>query len=82
MNKPEGAAESRAANPSGKAEELLRVAAQSQRIVTEFLTRRGAEGHLGTGDPMNIGKAFFEMTTKLLADPSKMAGAQMSLWQS
>ncbi|MSO74482.1 MAG: class I poly(R)-hydroxyalkanoic acid synthase [Alphaproteobacteria bacterium] len=82
MNKPEGTAESRAANPSTKAEELLRVAAQSQRIVTEFLTRRGAEGHLGTGDPMNIGKAFFEMTTKLLADPSKMAGAQISLWQS
>ena len=82
MKQPEGTAETGPVNPAAAAEELMRVASQSQRIVTDFLTRQAAEVHLGTGDPLNVSKAFFEMTTKMLADPSKLVEAHASLWQS
>ena len=82
MKQPDRGADTGQANPTAAAEEFMRVAAQSQRIVSEFLSRQAAEGHLGTADPMNVGKAFFEMTTKMLADPAKLVEAQISLWQS
>lgn len=60
---------------------MANIAERSQRIVTEFLSRQGAEGALGMGDPLNIGSAFIEMTTKMMTDPAKMMEAQMTLWQ-
>jgi hypothetical protein len=32
-------------------------------------------------DPMNIGGAFMEMTTRLMPDPAKLTTAQMALWK-
>ena len=32
-------------------------------------------------DPYNIGGAFIEMTTRMMADPAKMMRANMALWQ-
>ncbi len=61
---------------------LARIAEQSQRLVTEFLTRQGAargEG-IGMGDPLNIGSAFLEMAARMMADPARLVQAQMSLW--
>ncbi len=34
----------------------------------------------GMADPLNIGTAFFEMTTRMMADPTKLVQAQLSLW--
>ncbi|NBB83287.1 MAG: class I poly(R)-hydroxyalkanoic acid synthase, partial [Alphaproteobacteria bacterium] len=31
-------------------------------------------------DPLNIGGAFFEMTSRMMADPARVMQAQMSLW--
>ena len=31
-------------------------------------------------DPMAVGAAFFDMTAKLMADPSRLVQAQLSLW--
>ncbi|CAK0760085.1 Poly(3-hydroxyalkanoate) polymerase subunit PhaC [Azospirillaceae bacterium] len=60
---------------------MARIAEQSQRLVTEFLTRQAAEGMRGgSPDPLNIGNAFLEMTTRMMADPAKLMQAQMSLW--
>ena len=33
------------------------------------------------GDPAEIGQAFFELTTKLMADPRPVARAQIELWE-
>jgi polyhydroxyalkanoate synthase len=52
-------------------------------LVADFLTRQGGEergGGLGMADPMAIGAAFFEMTARLMSDPSRLVQAQVSLW--
>ncbi len=59
------------------------MAERSQRIVSEFLSRQSANGgRQGSNDPLHIGDAFFEMTSKLMADPAKLVEAQMGLWQN
>ena len=70
-----GATERPAAN-------MADVAERAQRLVVDFLTRHGPEiASSSTPDPLNIGNAFIEMTARLMADPVRMAQAQMSLWQ-
>jgi polyhydroxyalkanoate synthase len=56
------------------------IAERSQRLVLEFLTRQSGEG-LGMADPLNVGSAFLEMTSRMMADPTKLVQAQVSLWQ-
>ncbi|MGA9867990.1 MAG: class I poly(R)-hydroxyalkanoic acid synthase [Acetobacteraceae bacterium] len=56
------------------------IAERSQRLVTAWLQRQGAkEG--GAGDALGLGSAFFEMTTRLMANPAKMVQAQIGFWQ-
>ena len=64
------------------------IAETSQRLITEFLARQGANESGGIGenggapvDPLNIGGAFMEMTARMMADPAKMMQANMALWQ-
>ena len=78
--------------PSSNIDEFSRsmseIAETSQRLITEFLARQAANGIGATGkkgaaqaDPLNIGGAFLEMTTRMMADPAKMMRANMALWQ-
>ncbi len=61
---------------------MVDVAERAQRLVLDFLNRHGPEVTSSTNpDPLNVGNAFFEMTARLMADPVRMAQAQMSLWQ-
>ena len=59
---------------------MAEIAETSQKLVTDFLTRQAAEG-LGPSDPLNIGGAFMEMTTRMMADPAKLMEANLNLWQ-
>ncbi len=68
-------------DPAKLSQSMADIAERSQRIVTEFLTKQAAEGSIGMSDPLNIGSAFLEMTTKMMTDPGKLAQASMSLWQ-
>ena len=54
---------------------------QSQRLVQNFLERKGTEALTGLSDPMNIGAAFLELGQQMIADPSKVAATQAALWQ-
>jgi len=54
------------------------VAARSQRLVNDWLKRQAKEGI--DLDPLNIGGAFLEMTSKLLANPAQLVTAQMGYW--
>jgi len=56
------------------------IAANSARLVTQFLERAG-NGAPGLGDELGIAQAFFEAWRKLLADPLKLAEAQLRYWQ-
>ncbi|HZS84218.1 MAG TPA: class I poly(R)-hydroxyalkanoic acid synthase [Stellaceae bacterium] len=60
---------------------MAEIAERSQRLVTDFLQRQKAtENGIGMADPLNIGTAFFEMTTRMMADPARLVQAQISLW--
>ncbi|WP_237217310.1 PHA/PHB synthase family protein [Falsiroseomonas oryziterrae] len=56
------------------------VAERSQRIVTDFLKRQGTDSRPGP-DPLNIGNAFLEMTTRMMANPARLMQAQIGFWQ-
>ena len=58
------------------------VAERSQRLVADWLKRQ-AEGEKsdGAADATNIGRAFLEMTAKLMADPAALMKAQIGFWQ-
>ena len=55
------------------------IAARSQRLVAEWLKRQAADGV--PLDPLNVGSAFLEMTTRLLANPGSLVEAQLGLWR-
>src|SRR5262249_45676208 len=56
---------------------MARIAEQSQRLVADFLERQASgEGvepvSPGMSDPLNIGRAFLEMTTRMMTNPAKL----------
>lgn len=55
------------------------VAERGQRIVMDFLKRQAEALH--TPDPLNIGAAFMEMTTRLMHNPAGVIQAQIGFWQ-
>lgn len=69
------------ADPAALAANLVRIAGHSNRMVGDFLRRQAAQGWLGTGDPLAIGGAFLELTTRLMTEPQRIVAAQMSLWR-
>jgi len=60
---------------------MASVAEKSQRLIAEFMQRQSEGENAGVEDPLNIGQTFLELTQKMMADPAKMANAQMALWQ-
>ena len=58
---------------------MASIAERSQHLVGEWLKRQGRE--LPSADPLNIGGAFMEMTTRLMANPARLMQVQMGFWQ-
>ncbi len=61
-------------------EQMSDIAERSRHLVAEFLKRQAAGGGVGMADPLSIGAAFFEMTARMMSDPSRLVQAQLSLW--
>src|SRR5438132_13335724 len=61
-------------------EQMNDIAERSRHLVAEFLKRQAAGDGVGMADPLSIGAAFFEMTARMMADPSRLVQAQLSLW--
>jgi polyhydroxyalkanoate synthase subunit PhaC len=71
-------------DPAAWSQAMARIAEQSQRLVADFVQRNQFQNGQGMNsgvDPMAIGRAFIEMTTRLMSDPAKLMEAQFSLWQ-
>jgi polyhydroxyalkanoate synthase len=72
-------------DPAAWSQAMARIAEQSQRLVADFVQRNqfqnGPGANSGSMDPMAIGRAFLEMTARLMSDPAKLMEAQLSLWQ-
>ena len=58
---------------------MAEVAERGQRIVSDFLKRQSESS--SNPDPLNIGGAFMEMTTRLMANPARLVQAQIGFWQ-
>src|SRR5258708_3063854 len=78
--------DSKLPDPVALSHNMAEIAERSQRLVADFLQRQhpgeagAGGGSIGMGDPLNIGTAFVEMTARMMADPGKLAQAQISLW--
>ncbi|MBV8737060.1 MAG: class I poly(R)-hydroxyalkanoic acid synthase [Alphaproteobacteria bacterium] len=59
---------------------MAEIADKSQHLVAEFLKRQTPEEGIGMASPLAIGAAFFEMTARMMSDPSRLVQAQLSLW--
>jgi polyhydroxyalkanoate synthase len=55
------------------------VAERSQRIVADFLKRQADTP--GEADPLHIGNAFLDMTSRIMANPARLVQAQIGFWQ-
>ncbi len=67
-------------DPAEFSKNLVKIAAQSQQIVADFLKHNDVSE--GPQDPLNIGSAFMEFAQKLADNPEKLFEAQIDLWQS
>jgi polyhydroxyalkanoate synthase len=68
-------------DPAELTKAMTGIAERSQRLVSDFLARQSQNPEVSVNDPLNLGEAFLEMTTRLMADPTKLVEAQMNLWQ-
>jgi polyhydroxyalkanoate synthase len=67
-------------DPAALAESLTSAADKSAKLLAEFFTRQTESGKSMMSDEFGIGKAFQELTAKMMANPYRLAEAQMSLW--
>ena len=75
---PSNPFESDKAVQSGRWKEL---AEQSQRVVEAFLEDQTSSDSYSIVDLAGIGRAFAQLTAKMLEDPKFLAQAQAQLWQ-
>ncbi len=67
-------------DPVEWSQQMAGIAERSRNIVTDFLKNHPVQGPLGHGDPLNVGRAFLEMTAKMMTNPAVLVQAQMNLW--
>jgi len=67
-------------DPAELSQQIAEIAQKSQQLVAEFLKRQSRDEGVGLADPLGIGTAFLEMTAHMMADPSRLVQAQLSLW--
>ena len=63
------------------AQTYAEIARRSQQLVTDFLARQATGEAPAVRDELGIAKAFFEMYSRLLAQPAQLAEMQVKLWQ-
>jgi polyhydroxyalkanoate synthase len=68
-------------DPQEFARNMVKVAAQSQRLVTDFLKNQAAQSKNGAADPLNLGGMFLEFLSHAMRDPTAIWQAQFKLWQ-
>lgn len=80
---PEAQADSYRMNDPGEfARNMVRVGAQSQRLLRDFLTRQSEKIGAEPFDPLNLTGAFMELAKAMAANPAAIFEAQADLWRS
>lgn len=68
-------------DPAEMARAMSEIAERSGKLVGDFMRRQADRREPPTADPFNVGQAFMDMTARMMADPAKLAQAQMALWR-
>ncbi|MDB5369271.1 MAG: poly(R)-hydroxyalkanoic acid synthase, class [Roseomonas sp.] len=71
-------------DPNMVSRTMADVAERGHRIVTDFLNRQtlsASENGTPGPDPLHLGSAFLEMTTRLATNPARLVQAQLGFWQ-
>ena len=69
------------ADPEVVSRTMADVAERSQRLVADWIKRQSEGEPDKSADTTSVGRAFMEMTTKLMADPAALMKAQIGFWQ-
>ena len=69
------------ADPEVVSRTMADVAERSQRLVADWIKRQSEGEPDKSADTSSVGRAFMEMTTKLMADPAALMKAQIGFWQ-
>src|SRR4051812_44477522 len=67
-------------DPAALTESLASAAEKSAKLLGDFLARQATSGKSMISDEFGIAKAFHELTAKMMANPYRLAQAQMTLW--
>ncbi|MGH8801201.1 MAG: class I poly(R)-hydroxyalkanoic acid synthase, partial [Casimicrobiaceae bacterium] len=68
-------------DPIAFAESLATAAEKSAKLIGEFAARNAGSQTTVPSDELGVGKAFLELTSKMLANPARLAESQLSLWR-
>ena len=75
-------------NPAEVAKAYAEVAQRASRLLTQFMEKKAKDGVSAPSDEMGVAKAYMDLSSRLLANPYKLAQTQMnmmwdyfSLWQ-
>ena len=76
-------------NPAEIAKTYAEVAQRASRLITQFMEKKAKDGVNAPTDELGVAKAFMDLSSRLMANPYKMAQTQMnmmwdyfSLWQN
>src|SRR5712671_4346725 len=67
-------------DPAALAESLASAAHKSAQLLGEFAARNANGPRSVFADELGVGKAFLELAAKMLANPYRLAEAQLNLW--
>jgi polyhydroxyalkanoate synthase len=88
MSQPQETQPHNLPNPAEIAKSYAEVAQRASRLLTQFMAKQSKGGMHPPSDEMGIAKAFMDLSSRLLANPYKLAQTQMhmmwdyfSLWQ-
>ncbi|MFN8692814.1 MAG: PHA/PHB synthase family protein [Holosporales bacterium] len=79
---PEEAQTIKTPDPIDMARQMADIAVRGQRVMQQYIEKQQENPQgMSMGDPLNVGHAFMDFTTKLWANPTKLMEAQVNLWQ-
>jgi polyhydroxyalkanoate synthase len=68
-------------DPLTLANQLQNIAVQSQALMQRFVAQQPDAVKSGMGDTSTLGFDFFDLMTKMMSDPARVAGAQIDLFK-
>jgi len=71
----------RIGDPGAFARNMVKVGAQSQQLLRDFMKRQSAKTGNEPRDPLNLTTTFMELLRSMVADPAVMMEAQFQLWR-